>query len=251
MANALVRLTKKFDNIHFVFKASIDKANRTSVNSYRGLGFEEGFDILMDVSEFCQVTTDVHDVQQALRCSRAGFIVQIPAMLSRQTDLLACAASASAVNVKKSLTMSANDLKYAVEKLQCAECRNIWITERGTQFGYNNQVVDFRNIVNMRNIGANKIIYDASHSIQTPSSQGSVSGGQREMLEPLASAAVAIGIDGLFIEVHDDPEHAMSDKDIAYPLDQLEELLNKLLRIDAVRRLNNNHSRTQGFPKVA
>lgn len=220
----------------FIFKASYDKANRTSAASARGVGWAEGRQVLQQVTEFCSTITDVHSVEDVDRLKGYTTYMQIPAMLARQTDLIQAAArTCSTINIKKSQGMSAADMRHAVAKAKSASpncC--VYVTERGTSFGYNDLVVDFRNLVEMRNIGADGVVYDASHSLQQPGGAGDRSKGARHLIAPLALAAAAVGVDGIYIETHDHPEIALCDGDIAYPLVQLEALLLDILKIDAV-----------------
>lgn len=233
--------------IDLVFKASYDKANRTSVVSPRGIGQKEGMRVLREIRETLnlRVTTDVHSVKECIesQCD----IIQIPALLSRQTDLLTAAASnARVVNIKKGQFSSPQDMKFAVGKAKYVSPKTeVWLTERGTTFGYNDLVVDFRSIGIMKNSGANKVIFDASHSSQRPNSLGDSSGGDVSNVEPLALAALAVGVDGLFIEVHDDPEAALSDGPIAWPLKSFRSLLERLLEVWEVGQRYHNSSKDE------
>lgn len=243
MAEALVEITGRL-NLPFVFKASYDKANRTRHDSPRGVGLE-GTKVLLEINHRigCQVTTDIHTPGD----SRIGPWInwlQIPALLSRQTDLITAAAEncCDGINIKKGQFMAPDDVKHAVAKAKAVN-RNceVWVTERGTCFGYHNLVVDFRSLVQMRDSGADKIIFDASHSVQIPSGGNGVSGGERGFIEPLARAALAVGVDGLFIETHDDPDNALSDGPNAYPLAALPELLKRLMEFDDLSRKHSHH----------
>lgn len=222
----------------FIFKASFDKANRSSRSSYRGMGFDEGLEILAEIrSQFdVPVVTDIHESWQARPVSEVADILQIPAFLCRQSDLLyAAAATGRIVNVKKGQFVSPPEMKNVVDKLTHAAARGILLTERGSSFGYNNLVVDFRGLPQMRALGV-PVIMDATHSVQMPGAMGSSSGGQREYVPVLARAAVAVGVDALFMEIHPDPEHAMSDGPNMVPLAELEPLLDNLILIDQARR---------------
>jgi len=214
-----VRIARKLSAIArarrmpFVFKASYDKANRSSIKSYRGPGLRQGLDILRRVKDEvgCPVLTDVHWKEDVRDVARVVDILQVPAFLSRQTDLLlACAMTGRTVNVKKGQFLSPWDMEHAVRKLESTGNRNILLTERGASFGYNNLVVDMRSLAVMKQWGY-PVIYDATHSVQLPGALNGASGGQREFVIPLARAAVALGVAGLFCEVHPDPDQALSD----------------------------------------
>jgi 2-dehydro-3-deoxyphosphooctonate aldolase (KDO 8-P synthase) len=227
--------------IPLVFKASFDKANRTSVEAYRGPGLEQGLAILDRIRQATglPVTTDIHEPQQAGPAGEICELLQIPAFLARQTDLLAAAArTGRAVNVKKGQFLAPWDMKHVVGKLEAHGCRNILVCERGTFFGYGQLVNDMRAIPQMKMLGA-PVIFDATHSVQQPGGLGAATGGNREMVEPLARAATAIGIDGLFFETHPAPEQAQSDGPNMVPLDQFEPLLERLI---AIRRTVENFS---------
>jgi 2-dehydro-3-deoxyphosphooctonate aldolase (KDO 8-P synthase) len=219
----------------FVFKASFDKANRSSVNSYRGPGLKEGLRILGDVRKLAiPVLTDIHEPAQAAPAAESVDILQIPAFLCRQTDLLIEAGKTGrAVNIKKGQFLSPSDLANAAEKVASTGNERIILTERGSSFGYNNLVVDMRGLKIMMSTGY-PVVFDATHSVQLPGAAGSASGGQPEFIEPLARAAVAIGIAGVFVEVHDAPERALSDGANALPLDRLPPFLAKLRAIDSL-----------------
>ncbi len=226
IAQEIKRLSEIFKSFEFVFKASFDKANRSSHTSFRGPGLEEGLKVLSKVKdEFgLKVTTDVHETWQVKPTADVVDIVQIPAFLCRQTDLLLEAGKhAKAVNVKKGQFIAPWDAKNIVEKLKFAGAKEFYITERGFSFGYNNLVVDFRSLVIMREF--TKVIFDATHSVQLPGGLGNKSGGQREFVIPLIKAAVAVGCDGLFMETHPDPDNALSDGPNMIPLTQLREVL--------------------------
>ena len=217
--------------IDFVFKASYDKANRTSLGAYRGPGIEAGLEMLHAVRESVgvPVLTDVHDVHDVARVAEAVDVIQIPAFLSRQTDLLVEAArTGRTVNVKKAQFMAPDDMKYVVDKLTGAGAKNIWITERGTSFGYHTLVVDFRSFSILRDLGY-PVIFDATHSVQIPS-RGGASSGNREYVQPLARAAAAYGIDGLFTEVYPEPDNARCDGPNSIRLDSVPELLGQVMR---------------------
>lgn len=222
--------------IGLVFKASYDKANRTSVSSFRGPGLDAGLAILARVkSEFgLPVLSDVHDLSQVVPAAEVLDILQIPAFLSRQTDLLAAAgATGRVINVKKGQFLAPWDMKNAVGKLESVGNNNILLTERGASFGYNNLVVDMRSLPIMRDTGY-PVIFDATHSVQLPGGSGTVSAGQRQFVGALSRAAVGAGIDGLFWEVHEDPDRALCDGPNSLPLAQVEVLLRQILAIDAL-----------------
>jgi 2-dehydro-3-deoxyphosphooctonate aldolase (KDO 8-P synthase) len=238
-AKKLKEITDKL-NLDFVFKTSYDKANRTSIKSFRGPGLEKGLAIIKEIKKALniKVLTDVHDVHDVEKVAEVVDVIQIPAFLSRQTDLiLEVSRTGKIVNVKKAQFMAPWDIKFVIEKIESVGNRNIWITERGYIFGYNNLVVDFRSIVIMRKFGY-PVIYDATHSLQKPSAGNGFSGGEREFIPYLARAAVAVGIDGLFMEVHPNPENALSDAQTQYPLSQLENLLKQLIEIDKLVRMS-------------
>jgi 2-dehydro-3-deoxyphosphooctonate aldolase (KDO 8-P synthase) len=219
--------------ISLVFKASFDKANRTSLDSYRGPGLEKGLEILASVKNATglPVTTDVHEPQQAAAVAEVCDLLQIPAFLARQTDLLVAAAQTGrAVHVKKGQFMAPWDMQHVLGKLEAAGCRNILLCERGTFFGYGRLVNDMRSIVQMRELGA-PVIFDATHSVQEPGGLGRSTGGNRAMVEPLARAATAIGVDGLFFETHPAPETSPSDGPNMVPLAEFGRLLTRLVRI--------------------
>ncbi len=203
------------------FKASFDKANRTSLRSYRGPGLDEGLRVLAEAKRESglPVLTDVHEPAQAERCAAVADVLQVPAFLCRQTDLLvACARTGRAVNVKKGQFLSPWDMAHAVEKLTASGCERILLTERGVSFGYNNLVVDMRAIAVMRSFGY-PVVFDATHSVQLPGGAGGASSGRREFIPALTRAAAAAGADGFFAEVHDAPERALSDGANALPLE--------------------------------
>jgi 2-dehydro-3-deoxyphosphooctonate aldolase (KDO 8-P synthase) len=219
----------------FIFKASFDKANRSSATSYRGPGLREGLRILKGLrTAGYTVLTDIHEPAQAEAAAESVDILQIPAFLCRQSDLLlAAGATGRTVNIKKGQFVSPHDIRLAAEKVASTGNRNIWLTERGSSFGYNNLVVDMRGLSIMRGFGY-PVIFDATHSVQLPGATGTASGGQPEFIEPLARAAVAAGVEGLFVEVHEEPSHALSDGANALRLDLLPPLLAKLRSLDAM-----------------
>jgi 2-dehydro-3-deoxyphosphooctonate aldolase (KDO 8-P synthase) len=224
--------------VPYVFKASYDKANRSSVNSFRGPGLKEGLRILSKIKADLKipVLTDIHEAAHAAPAAEVVDILQIPAFLARQTDLLMAAGKTGrVVNIKKPQFVSPSDMKNVVEKIASTGNTNIILTERGSSFGYQNLVVDFRGIPLMKKLGY-PIVFDATHSVQLPGGQGHASGGQPEFIEPLARAAVAADVDGIFIETHDNPAKALSDGANALPIDQLPGLLSRLKEIsDLVR----------------
>ncbi len=219
----------------FVFKASFDKANRSSVDSYRGPGLEEGVRILAGVRRLgVPVLTDVHEAGQAERVAEAVDILQIPAFLCRQTDLLVAAGrTGRIVNIKKGQFVAPHDIRRAADKVASTGNTRILLTERGTTFGYNNLVVDMRGLAIMRQSGW-PVVFDATHSVQLPGAAGTVSSGQPEFIDVLSRAAVAAGVDGLFVEVHEAPERALSDGGNALRLDLLAPLLEKLRAIHSL-----------------
>lgn len=221
----------------YVFKASFDKANRSSVSSYRGPGLTEGLRILKSVRDHgIPVLTDIHEPAQAEAAAEAVDILQIPAFLCRQTDILVAAGrTGKVVNVKKGQFVAPGDIYLAAEKVASTGNNNIILTERGTSFGYNNLVVDMRGLAIMRQFRW-PVVFDATHSVQLPGATGAASGGQPEFIEPLSSAAVAVGVDAIFLEVHEAPERALSDGTNALRLDRLESLLKKLQRIASAAR---------------
>ena len=219
--------------ISYIFKASFDKANRTSLSSFRGPGMEEGLAILARIRDELQVPviSDVHEVAQVEQCAEVLDVLQIPAFLCRQTDLLLAAAkTGKAVNIKKGQFLSPWDMKNAVEKIRNIGKDKIMLVERGSCFGYNNLVVDMRGFPVMRSFGC-PVIFDATHSVQLPGGAGGASAGQREFIAPLARAAIAVGIDGLFMEIHPEPDKALCDGPNSIPLDQVESVLNQLLAV--------------------
>jgi 2-dehydro-3-deoxyphosphooctonate aldolase (KDO 8-P synthase) len=223
----------------FIFKASFDKANRSSIGSYRGPGMEEGLRILGGLkAEGFRILTDIHEPWQAEPAAEVCDVLQIPAFLCRQTDLLVAAGrTGRIVNIKKGQFLAPADLRHAAEKVASTGNNNIFLTERGAAFGYNNLVVDMRSLVILRDFGW-PVVFDATHSVQMPGAAGHASGGQPQFIEPLARAAVAVGVDALFLEVHDSPEQALSDGANALHLADLPGLWRRLLDLDAVTRLH-------------
>jgi 2-dehydro-3-deoxyphosphooctonate aldolase (KDO 8-P synthase) len=221
----------------YIFKASFDKANRSSVNSYRGPGLEEGVRILSGVRELgIPVLTDIHEPHQAERAAEGADILQIPAFLCRQTDLLIAAGrTGRVVNIKKGQFVSPQDIRLAADKVASTGNDRILLTERGSSFGYNNLVVDMRGLAIMRAFD-HPVVFDATHSVQLPGAAGAASGGQPQFIGPLARAAAGVGIDALFVEVHDAPERALSDGANALLLDLLPALLAEVRAIDRVVR---------------
>jgi 2-dehydro-3-deoxyphosphooctonate aldolase (KDO 8-P synthase) len=231
IADRLVQLKERL-GLQIVFKASFDKANRTSLNSFRGVGLDRGIEMLAKVKSKTglPVTTDFHEAAQAAPLGTVCDLLQVPAFLARQTDLLIAAAKhARAVNVKKGQFMAPRDMQHVAEKLRESGCQNVMLCERGTFFGYGNLVNDMTGLVQMRQFAP--VIFDATHSVQKPSGANGKTGGNREFVEPLARAAVAVGIDGVFLETHPDPEKSPSDGPNMVPLDQLEQLLNRLKQL--------------------
>ncbi|MGB3210802.1 MAG: 3-deoxy-8-phosphooctulonate synthase [Desulforhopalus sp.] len=219
--------------IFYVFKASFDKANRTSLDSYRGPGLEDGLATLAKIRREIgvPVVSDIHDVTQVDAAAEVLDILQIPAFLCRQTDLLTAAAkTGKTVNVKKGQFVSPWDMENAVNKMRGVGGQKIMLVERGASFGYNNLVVDMRSLPVMRSFGC-PVIFDATHSVQLPGGAGGSSSGQREFIGTLSKAAVAAGIDGLFMEIHPNPDQALCDGPNSIPLDKVEELLQKLVRV--------------------
>jgi len=238
IADHLARLAQRL-NITVVFKASFDKANRTAHTSFRGIGIDDGLRVLTRVRERTglPVLTDVHSVEQVATVAAAVDMLQTPAFLARQTDLIAAAAgSGRPVNIKKAQFMAPADMMQVVAKARAAatgaglDPDRFLVCERGSMFGYHNLVVDMRGLVQMRETGC-PVVFDATHAVQLPGALGASSGGQREHVAPLARAAVAVGVGGLFLETHPDPVKALSDGPNAVPLDQLDRLVTHLLRV--------------------
>ena len=224
-------------NLDYYFKASFDKANRTSINSYRGPGIEEGLRILKKVKDTfgLKIATDIHEPWQAEKAAEVADIIQIPAFLCRQTDLLVAAAkTGKLINVKKAQFLAPWDMANVVKKIEDSGNKNIMLCERGTAFGYNTLVVDMTGIVEMKKFGY-PVVMDATHSVQKPGGKGKATGGNREYVEPLAKAAIAAGADALFFEVHPDPDNALSDGPNMVKLDEFEEMLKRIIRVyDAI-----------------
>ncbi|OPY69883.1 MAG: 2-dehydro-3-deoxyphosphooctonate aldolase [Syntrophorhabdaceae bacterium PtaU1.Bin034] len=232
-AERLARITAEL-HIPFIFKSSYDKANRTSVESFRGPGLDEGLKILAEVRDsfHVPVLTDVHSPAEALVAAEVVDVLQVPALLSRQTDLLlACGRTGKVVNIKKGQFLSPHDIRHAIRKVESTGNSGIFVTERGTTFGYNNLVNDFRALPIMREFGY-PVIFDATHSVQLPGGAGNASAGRREFVFPLARAAVAIGVEGVFMEVHEDPCKALCDGENSVPLAELPGMLEALMRIE-------------------
>ncbi len=226
--------------VEFVYKSSFDKANRSSIESFRGGGMEKGLEVLAQVKAEIgvPVITDIHETWQVEKTAQVADVLQIPAFLCRQTDLLVEAAkSGKAVNVKKGQFLAPWDAKNIVDKLQAAGCEKILLTERGTSFGYNNLVVDLRSFPIMRSFDV-PVVFDVTHSLQLPGGLGKATGGQAEYIENFARAGVACGVDAVFMEVHDNPKNAPSDGANQLPLEKLEKLLFKLKAIHELIREN-------------
>lgn len=230
IAHELVRLNQKY-NIDIIFKASFDKANRTSIHSFRGPGMEQGLTWLNDIKEEfgLRVLTDIHESYQAAPVGQVADVIQIPAFLCRQTDLLIAAArTGRTVNIKKAQFLSGLDMCYPVEKAMESGAKDVWLTERGNMYGYNNLVVDFRNIPDMKTF-ASTVIMDCTHSVQRPGAAGGKSGGNREFVPAMALAAKAFGATGFFFEVHPYPDNALSDGPNMIKTTQLETVIESLL----------------------
>ena len=233
VAEHLAALGQRHEGLRVVFKSSFDKANRSSAASFRGGGMDAGLEVLAAVKrEFgLPILTDIHESHQAAPAAEVADILQIPALLCRQSDLLAAAArTGRSVNVKKGQFLAPGDTANIVEKLRRAGCEDIMLTERGTSFGYHNLVVDFRSLLIMRATGA-RVLFDAGHSVQLPGGRGGASGGQAEFIAPLGRAAVAVGCDGIFVETHPHPEQARSDGPNSLPLRELEPFVDSVLRL--------------------
>jgi 2-dehydro-3-deoxyphosphooctonate aldolase (KDO 8-P synthase) len=237
MARALAEIAKS-RGVRLVYKSSFDKANRTSAASFRGPGLEAGLSILARVKRETglPVTTDFHTPEQAARLAPTVDLLQVPAMLSRQTDMLVAAAKTGRpVNVKKGQFLAPWDVAKAIEKVTGAGSGGVMVTERGASFGYNNLVVDFRGLPRMRALGV-PVCFDATHSVQLPGGLGDASGGERAFIAPLARAAVAVGVDAIFFEVHDDPARALCDGPSQIPLAAFPAILDGILAIDRAAR---------------
>jgi len=238
----ILDLAKELDHIGYrlgidiIFKASFDKANRSSLDSFRGPGMEKGLAILAMIKRATgmEILTDIHLPNQAKHVAKVADIIQIPAFLCRQTDLLVAAAkTGKTVSVKKGQFLAPSDMKNVVDKLRKSGCEDIWLTERGTFFGYGNLVNDMTAIPVMQKLGV-PVIFDATHSVQKPGGLGKSTGGNREFIEPLAKAATAIGADGLFFEVHSEPDKALSDGPNTVKLEDFEAMMEKILDIKEV-----------------
>jgi 2-dehydro-3-deoxyphosphooctonate aldolase (KDO 8-P synthase) len=237
LARQLSQLARK-NRLPYVFKASYDKANRSSIKSYRGPGLFKGLEILRRVKEEvgCPILTDVHETAEVKAVAEVVDILQIPAFLSRQTDLLkACGDTGRTVNIKKGQFLAPWDMEHAIRKIESTGNRKILLTERGTSFGYNNLVVDMRSLAVMKQFGY-PVIYDATHSVQLPGALKGKSGGQREFITPLARAAVALGVAGLFCEVHENPDRALSDGPNSLAVKTLPGFLKTVLSLDKVAK---------------
>lgn len=241
MASQISHITREL-GVPYIFKASYDKANRTSINSFRGPGLHDGLRILENIKDTFNVPvlTDVHDVSQVEAVAEVADVLQIPAFLSRQTDLiLAAAKSGRVVNLKKGQFLAPWEMANAIDKVRNSGNEQILVTERGASFGYQNLVVDMRSFPIMAKFGY-PVIFDVTHSVQLPGGEGKSSGGQPEFIEPLARAGVAAGVDAVFLEVHHNPPKALSDGTNALALDQLRPLLSKLLAISKLTRSWNS-----------
>ena len=237
MAREISRIAGEL-GVPYIFKASYDKANRTSINSFRGPGLHEGLRILGNIRDTYNVPvlTDVHDPAQVEAVAEVADVLQIPAFLSRQTDLiLAAAKSGRVVNLKKGQFLAPWEMSNAIEKVRSCGSDQIILTERGASFGYQNLVVDIRSFPIMASFGY-PVVFDVTHSVQLPGGDGKSSGGQPEFIEPLARAGVAAGVDAVFLEVHDNPSKALSDGTNALPLDQLRPLLSRLVELSSLVR---------------
>ena len=232
IAEQMKGITDKL-GIPYTFKASFDKANRTSISGFRGPGIEEGLRILQKVKDTYNlpICTDIHEPWQAEKAAAVCDILQIPAFLCRQTDLLVAAAkTGKCINIKKAQFLAPWDMKNCVEKVRQSGNNNVMLCERGTTFGYNTLVVDMTGLRVMKDMGV-PVIFDATHSVQKPGGNGTSTGGNRQYVEYLAKAAVSVGVDGLFMETHPDPDNAKSDGPNMVPLGEMEELLKKLQRV--------------------
>lgn len=230
VAKELVRINKAHGT-DIIFKASFDKANRTSIHSFRGPGLEKGLDMLAEIKQQygLRLLTDIHESYQAEPVGKVCDVIQIPAFLCRQTDLVVAAAKTGAiVNIKKAQFLSANDMKYPVEKAKEAGAKEVWLTERGNTFGYNNLVVDFRNIPDMKEY-SQRVIMDCTHSVQRPGGKDGKTGGDRKFVPAMALAAKAFGANGYFFEVHPSPDNGLSDAANMLALNKLEQLICDIL----------------------
>lgn len=232
IAESVKGIAERLD-LDYYYKASFDKANRTSIGSFRGPGIEEGLKILQKVKEQygLKICTDIHEPWQAEKAAEVADILQIPAFLCRQTDLLIAAArTGKLVNVKKAQFLSSWDMENVVRKLEESGNRSIMLCERGSMFGYNTLVVDMTGILEMKKFGY-PVVFDATHSVQKPGGKGTTTGGNRQYVEPLAKAAIAVGADALFFEVHSDPDNALSDGPNMVKLDEFEDLLKRVIKV--------------------
>lgn len=235
LGHAIAAIARKI-GVPYVFKASFDKANRTSLSSFRGIGIDEGLAALARVKDEVgvPVLTDIHEPWQAAQAASAADVLQIPAFLSRQTDLIVAAArTGQVVNLKKGQFLAPMDMRHAIDKVRASGNERVFVTERGFSFGYNNLVVDMRAFPMMRSLGV-PVVFDVTHSLQLPGGGEGVTAGLAEYIEPLACAGVGAGVDGVFLEVHEEPARARSDAQNALPLHRLADLLDRLVRIDAV-----------------
>ena len=231
MATTISDINKRLGT-DIIFKASFDKANRTSIHSFRGPGLEKGLQMLADIKQQfgLKILTDIHESCQAEAVGQVVDVIQIPAFLCRQTDLLVSAAKTGCtVNIKKAQFLSGKDMVYPVEKAREAGAKDVWLTERGNMYGYNNLVVDFRNISDMLEITP-RVVMDCTHSVQRPGSGNGTTGGDRRFIPSMALAAKAFGANGFFFEVHPDPDHALSDGPNMLQSDKLEELIKEILK---------------------
>jgi len=247
LADRLAEIAQR-TRVPLVFKASYDKANRTSIRSFRGPGLVDGLKILgaIKARTGLPIVTDIHEPAQAAAAAEVADMLQIPAFLCRQTDLLVAAArTGRVINIKKGQFLAPDDVRHAIAKVRDAGNSRIIVTERGTSFGYHNLVVDMRAFPMIREQGV-PVVFDVTHSLQLPGGGDGVTTGQAQYIEPLASAGVAAGVDGVFMEVHEEPSRAKSDGQNALQLDLLEPLLLKLLAIDAVVKQPNGHASTAG-----
>ena len=236
VAKEVKHICSKF-GINYIFKSSFDKANRSSGESFRGVGITNGLNILGNIKRELdlKVLTDIHESYQAQQVTKIVDVIQIPAFLCRQTDLILAVSDCikgtdKIINVKKGQFLAPWDMKQVIQKIRDRGVENIWLTERGTSFGYNTLVVDFRSLPQLRDLGY-PVIFDATHSVQQPGGKGTCSGGEREFVAPLARAAAAVGVDGIFMEVHPDPENALSDGPNMIKLENLEKILKQILSI--------------------
>ncbi len=247
MAGAILEIARRV-GVPYIFKASFDKANRTSGKSFRGPGLDEGLRVLASIkaSFGVPILTDIHEPAQAAAAADVVDVLQIPAFLCRQTDLLVAAAKTGrAVNIKKGQFLAPDDMKHAIAKVVGAGNSKVFVTERGTSFGYHNLVVDMRAFPMLRATGV-PVVFDVTHSLQLPGGGDGVTAGQAEYIETLASAGVAAGVDGVFLEVHDNPAQAKSDAQNALKLDLLEALLRRLTAIDAIVKQSATAARING-----